>query len=512
MSVISPDTMALLRAYNAPEHIIGFLQQAEGLYINGELQVGPSGLDIYEPSTAGRLAHIGAASTADVDRAFEAAHAALEQWRTSKPATREAALLRLAELIEKNADDLAFIETLDNGKAIGPCKEIDILGGADLVRYMSGMARHADGATRSVSVPGNALAMTVKEAVGVVAAIVPWNWPFNMAMWKLAAPLAAGCTVVLKTAQQTPLSMLYLSRLMEDAGFPKGVINIVSGRGSEIGDAMVTHPLASKVSFTGSTEIGRHVGALAGKSLSPVTLELGGKSPMIAFEDADLEKLVAATRWSVFFNSGQVCTAGSRLYVHRSRLDEVLNRLTNLVENMKLAPGLDDQCDMGPVISPQAQADILAYVERAISQNVKMIASGKNVPDQGWFVPPIVLLADDNRLEIVQEEVFGPVLVVLPFDDEDEVISLANDNQYGLAASIWTQNIDRALRVMPKIHAGTVWINAHDIVDSALPIGGFKASGFGKDMGAEQFEHYLRVKTVWIDISQKQNEPEAGHD
>lgn len=503
MSGMTSEALALLQEYNVPEQIISFLEQTDGIYINGQLETGPVWLDIFEPSTCAQMAAIGAAGVAEVDRAFEAANAAFPEWRDSSPSEREAVLLRLADLIEEHADTLAMIETIDNGKALGPCREIDILGGADLVRYMAGMARRIEGATRKVSVPENALTMTVKEPVGVVSAIVPWNWPFNMSMWKLAAPLAAGCAIVLKTAQETPLSMMYFTRLIKEAGFPDGVINILAGKGSEIGDAMVSHPQANKVSFTGSTPIGRHVGALAGKNLSPVTLELGGKSPMLAFEDADIDKLVESTRWSVFFNAGQVCTAGSRLYVHRTRLDETLGKLTALVENIKLAPGLDETCEMGPVISGRAKSDIHAYVTRAKAAGVQLIAAGKNIPEQGWFVPPMVLLADNNQAEIVQEEVFGPVLVVLPFDDEAEAVRMANDNVYGLAASIWTQNIDRALRLVSKIDAGTVWVNTHDVVDSALPIGGFKASGFGKDMGIEQFEQYLRVKSVWIDIELK---------
>lgn len=509
MSVMNRETLALLEAHNVPSHVLSFLSATDGVYINGQRQTGPTTLDVFEPSTAGLLAQIGAASLVEVDCAFEAAHEAFPAWRDSKPNEREAALLRLAELIEENADDLAIIETIDNGKALGPCREIDILGGADLVRYMAGMARRIDGSTRYVSAPGNALTMTVKEAIGVVSAIVPWNWPFNMSMWKLAAPLAAGCTVVLKTAQQTPLSMMYFTTLIEQAGIPDGVINIVSGKGSEIGDTMVSHPRANKVSFTGSTPVGRRVGALAGETLSPVTLELGGKSPMLAFEDADLDKLVEATRWSVFFNAGQVCTAGSRLYVHRSRLKDALDKLTVLVESIKMATGLDANCDMGPVISAQAQRDIQGYIERAKKAGVDLVAQGQNVPDHGWFVPPMVLLADDNKAEIVQEEVFGPVLVVLPFDDEEDVVNMANENEYGLAASIWTQNIDRALRLVSKIDAGTVWVNSHDVVDSALPIGGFKASGFGKDMGPEQFEQYLRVKSVWIDIESSPSSTES---
>lgn len=491
----------LLEAYKVPDHIWEFLDNRHGVYVNGELAVGARNLTVTEPSTGLRLAEIGAASIADVDKAFSAAQKAFQIWRHKKPSDRQSCLLKLADLIEEHADTLAIIETLDNGKALGPCREVDILGGADLVRYMAGFATKIEGATREVSAPGQSLAMTIKEPVGVVAAIVPWNWPFNMAMWKLAAPLAAGCTVVMKTAQQTPLSMMYFTKLIEAAGFPPGAINILSGKGSEIGDHLVSHPLCQKVSFTGSTSVGRQVGKMAGQGLLPVTLELGGKSPMIAFADATLDKLVEATRWSVFFNAGQVCTAGSRLYVERSVLEEVLAKLTELVRSMTLSCGLENGCDMGPVISAEAVTSIKGFIDRALEAGAELVAQGEQVPDAGFFVPPTVLLAHDNSLEVVQEEVFGPVLVVIPFDTEKEVIAMANDNQYGLAASIWTADISRALRIIPAIEAGTVWVNTHDVVDSALPIGGMKASGYGKDMGPEQLDHFLRSKAVWIDIA-----------
>jgi phenylacetaldehyde dehydrogenase len=377
---------------------------------------------------------------------------------------------------------------------------MDILGGADLLRYMAGFATKLEGSTRNVSVPGEHLAMTFKEPIGVVAAIVPWNWPFNMAIWKLAAPLAVGCTIVLKPAQQTSLSMLYFARLCEEAGLPPGVLNIVTGSGSKIGAYLVAHPGVNKVSFTGSTPVGRIVGEVAGRSLIPATLELGGKSPMVAFADANFEALAQATRWSVFFNAGQVCSAGSRLYVERSCYDKAIEALLEVTGAMKLGPGLDPECDIGPVVSSDQKSSILEYLESARNDGATFHTGGESVDRAGYFVAPTVLGVTDNSLRVVQEEIFGPVLVVMPFDTEQEAIRLANDNAFGLAASVWTQDINRAMRISNRLDAGTVWVNAHDLVDSAMPCGGSKASGFGKDMGPEQLNHFLKTKAVWLNI------------
>ncbi len=481
-----------------------FLAQEPGQFINGRFTQGHSSerIDVIEPSTGRLLTSIASGTRADVDDAVAAAHSALHSgpWAEMKPNDRQGLLLRLADLIEKHARTIGEIETLDNGKALGPCIDMDVLGGADLLRYMAGFATKIHGQSRQVSAPGEHVAWTIKEPIGVVGAIVPWNWPFNMAMWKLSAPLAAGCTIVLKPAQQTTLSMLYFARLCEEAGMPPGVFNIVTGKGSTIGNALTAHPDVSKISFTGSTPVGRQVGGASGENLSPVTLELGGKSPMVVFDDADPEAVAAAHRWSVFFNAGQVCSAGSRLYVQRGLYERVLEETVKLAESMKLAPGLDPECDMGPVISSSQYNSIRGYIEQGVAEGAKLVCGGYEVDGDGFFIPPTVLAVEDNRATVMQEEIFGPVQVVMPFDDEEEAIRLANDNIYGLAASVWTQDISRAMRCVNAIEAGTVWVNAHDLVDSAIPFGGFKQSGFGKDMGPEQLDHFLRTKAVWIHI------------
>jgi phenylacetaldehyde dehydrogenase len=499
---MNPAIESMLQNYGVTPETEAFLRETQRMYVNGEFVHCDERIDVTEPATAGHLTSIPSAANADVDRAIGAARRALDTgpWAEMKPAERERLLLKLADAIEAHAQTLGEIETIDNGKAIGPCIEMDILGAADLLRYMAGFATKLDGATRQVSIPGEHLAWTVRQPIGVVAAIVPWNWPFNMAMWKMAAALAAGCAMVVKPAQQTSLSMLYFAQLCEEVGLPAGVINVVTGRGSSIGNYLASHPGVDKVSFTGSTPVGRIVGEAAGRALSPVTLELGGKSPMVVFDDADPKAVAAATRWSVYFNAGQVCSAGSRLYAHASIYDEVIRELEAMTGAMKIAPGLDPECDMGPVISDSALTSILDYIDKGKAEGAELVYGG-NAPDSpGYFVEPTLFAADRNDLTIVQEEIFGPVLTILKFESDAEAIRLANDNIYGLAASIWTRDISRALRYSDRLDAGTVWINNHDIVDSNMPCGGFKQSGFGKDMGPEQLQHFTRTKAVWVTL------------
>ena len=481
-----------------------FLLSEQRMFIDGKFVAAGNRelIDVLEPSTACYLTSVPSGTTDDVDRSVAAARVALREgeWGRMKPAERERLLLKLADAIEAEAQTLGEIETIDNGKAIGPCIEMDILGGVELLRYMTGFATKLDGATRQVSIPGDHFAWTYREPVGVVAAIVPWNWPFNMAMWKMAAALAVGCTMVIKPAQQTSLSMLYFAKICEDVGIPQGVINIVTGRGSTIGDYLANHPGVDKVSFTGSTPVGRAVGEAAGRALSPVTLELGGKSPMVALNDADPAAVAAAARWSVYFNAGQVCSAGSRLYAHASVYDSVVAELEKMTSAMRISPGLDPDCDMGPVISESAMRSILGYIEQGKEEGAELIYGGKQVDRPGYFVEPTLFAAGNNELTIVQEEIFGPVLVVLKFDSDEEALRMANDNIYGLAASVWTQDISRALRYSTQLEAGTVWINNHDIVDSNMPCGGFKQSGFGKDMGPEQLNYFTRTKAIWATV------------
>jgi len=493
---------ALLERFAVTDEARTFVQGNPKMYIDGTWVDSSSGetFELIEPSTGKPLATVPHASVDDLDRAVAAARRALNDgpWATMKPNERQRILLRIADLLEEKQRVAAEIETIDNGKAISGCVIADILGSADLFRFMAGMATKIQGSTRQVSADGEHFAMTIKEPVGVVGAIIPWNFPLNTAAWKTAASLAAGCTVVVKPAEITPLSTLYLARLAEEAGLPPGVLNVVTGGGREIGARLAGHPDVDKVSFTGSTSVGRSVGVAASQSLSPATLELGGKSPMIAFADADLEALAENTRWSVYFNAGQVCSAGTRVYIHRSIWREGLEAIANVARSLKIAPGLDPESEVGPVVS-KAQFDAIRnYIRIGKEEGCELICGGGSADGDGYFVEPTLFATENNNARIVQEEIFGPVLVAIPFDTEEEAIAMANDNEYALAGSVWTRDVSRAVRCIRALDAGTVWVNAHDLLDSAMPFGGFKNSGFGKDLGPEQLDYFLRTKTAWI--------------
>lgn len=495
----------LLSKYDVTESTKSFVGLDQQMFINGAFTKGNSTehIDIIEPSTGKVLTNIVAGTAQDVDEAVNAAEGALHgEWANYKPREREQVMRKLAELIRENLQTIAELESLDSGKAISGCKAVDIAGSANVWEYFAGWATKIEGASRSTSMPGNYFSYTQKEPVGVIGAIVPWNWPFAMATWKLAAPLAAGCTVVLKPAEMTSLSMLFFMTLCQQAGLPNGVINIVTGRGRVVGTALSTHPKVAKISFTGSTEVGKTVGKDISDSVKHVTLELGGKSPMIAFNDADVDALATGTLGSIYFNAGQVCSAGSRLYVQRGIYDEVIEKIKQVAEGIKLGTGLDPETQMGPVISKAQQQSIQKYIDIGLEEGARLVTGGYCLDGEGFYVKPTLFADTTNNMRIVQEEIFGPVLVIQPFDSEDEVIDLANDNAFGLAASIWTQDISRAHRMIPKIKAGSVWVNIHDPGDPSMPFGGVKLSGIGKDLGPEQLEHYLETKSVWINIGQ----------
>jgi phenylacetaldehyde dehydrogenase len=441
-------------------------------------------------------------TTEDLDRAVAAARTQFDggAWRLLKPLERERLLHRLADLIETNADELAEIESIDVGKSVAQARDVDIQGTIDTFRYFAGWASKIHGRTVEPSLPGNYLAYTRKEPVGVVGVIVPWNFPLQTMAWKLGAALAVGCTVVVKPAELTSLSALRFAELVQQAGIPDGVVNIVTGRGSVVGAAMASHPGIDKLSFTGSTPVGCSVGKAALEQMKRLTLELGGKSPVIVLDDADIPAAAQAVANGVFFNSGQVCDAGTRAYIHRSIYELFLAELIAYTRSLKLAPGLDPDCFIGPLVSPQQQARVLDYIATGKREGAELVYGGEPVEGPGYFVQPTIFAHCRNDMRIVQEEIFGPVLVTAPFDDDEEALRLANDSLYGLAAALYSNDLGRVHGLIPRLRAGSVYVNAHSTIDPAMPFGGYKQSGFGKDLGAEQLEHLLETKAVWITL------------
>jgi len=421
-------------------------------------------------------------------------------WSRLTASERGRLIWKLADLLEAHLDEFALIETLDNGKPLAVARAADVPLAVDLFRYMAGWATKLEGTTIPISVPytpgAKYLAYTLREPVGVVAQIIPWNFPLLMAAWKLGPALASGCTVVLKPAEQTPLSALRLGQLFSEAGFPDGVVNIVPGYGETAGAALASHPDVDKVAFTGSTEVGKLIVHAATGNLKKVSLELGGKSPNVVFKDADLDTAIAGSASAIFFNHGQCCCAGSRLYVERPVYDRVVEGVANQAKKIKVGSGLEADTNMGPLVSQEQLDRVCNYLEIGISEGAKAMAGGKKVGDRGYFVEPTVLVNTQESMKVVQEEIFGPVVAAIPFDDPEELMPRANDTVYGLAAGIWTKDISKAHRLAAGLRAGTVWINCYNIFDAALPFGGYKQSGWGREMGKDVLELYSQTKAV----------------
>ena len=472
------------------------------LFINNAWRPAGSGerFEVTNPATEEVIAEVAAAGPQDIDDAVAGARACFEgdAWRSLSARKRGALLYRAADLLEQRSEEMARLETLHNGKPLFESK-IDVAMTVETLRYYAGWADKLGGHT--LTVDGPFFAYTLREPTGVVAAIVPWNFPLNLASWKFAPALAVGCTVILKPASETPLTALAMADIMQQAGFPPGAFNVLTGGGSTVGAALVKHPGVDKIAFTGSTEVGKQIMRDAAATLKRVTLELGGKSPNVIFADADLKAAVRGAQNGIFYGKGEVCAAGSRLLVERSVHDQVVEELA--ARTRKLTPGdpFDKNTRLGAVVSKKQQQTVLSYIE-AGKKEAKLVAGGNpaKVNGKGYFVEATVFDQAKPGMKIVDEEIFGPVLAVLTFDGVDEGIWLANQTMYGLAAGIWTKDIQKAHRVAQAIRAGTVWINCYNSYDSSAPFGGYKASGFGRDLGQEALDGYTEVKTVWVGL------------
>ena len=474
------------------------------LIINGEAVDALSGatFETHNPATESLITTVAEAGAEDVDRAVQAARAAFESgpWPKMKPADRARVLHKLGDLILAHADEIARLETLDNGKPIFESRHIDIGMVAGCFHYFSGWASKLTGDTTNVS-PAF-FTYTLREPVGVVGAIIPWNFPMIMVGWKVAPALAAGNTVVLKPAAETPLSAIRIGELAIEAGLPPGVFNVVPGRGSVAGEALVRHPQVDKISFTGSTEVGQHIMRAAADTVKKLTLELGGKSPNIVFADADLDAAVRGAMNGIFYGKGEVCAAGSRLLVEKPVYDDFVAKLAERAKKMVPADPLDPKTRLGALVNEKQMNSVLGYIDVGVKEGAKLVAGGARQPvnGKGTFVQATVLADVDNKMRVAQEEIFGPVLAVIPFDGVDDAVAKANDVFYGLASGVWTRDVKKAHQVSRRLKAGTVWVNTYNYFDPGMPFGGVKGSGFGRDLGAACLAEYTQLKSVWLSL------------
>ncbi len=475
------------------------------MLIGGQWVAAASGktFDTVNPATGEVLARVAEGDGEDIDRAVRAARRAFEDgWGQSKPAERSRLLWRVAELIEKNAQELAQLETLDNGKSINESLHVDIPATAGTFRYYAGWVDKVYGQT--IPSDPSFFNYTLREPVGVCGQIIPWNFPLLMAAWKLGPALACGNTVVLKPAEQTPLTALRLGELLQQAGMPDGVVNIVPGFGPTAGGALVKHPQVDKIAFTGSTEVGKEIHRETANTLKRVSLELGGKSPNIVFADADVEAAVQGALMGVFFNQGQVCCAGTRLFVEQKMHDEFTQELAKYAGSMKQGPGLDPKTQVGPLVSEEQLQRVTGYLEIGKKEGAKPLVGGERATggglEKGYFVKPTVFTGVKNDMRIAQEEIFGPVVSVIPFKDENDAVLQGNNTFYGLAAGVWTRDVSKAHRVARALRAGTVWVNCYNVFEPSAPFGGYKQSGYGRELGSYSIDLYTQIKTVWMRI------------
>lgn len=491
--------------YELKPKVQEFLQNTKGLYINGKYVEAKSGktFNVVDPATEEVIAKVSEAQPEDVDVAVEAARKAFDEgeWTKMDAATRSHLIYKFADLLDENREELAQLEALDNGKPYEVALADDVDGTVQHFRYYAGWATKITGQT--VQVSPDYLNYIVHGPVGVVGQVIPWNFPLAMAAWKLGSALAVGCTVVIKPASETPLSLLYAARLFKEAGFPDGVVNVLPGAGSVAGNALITHEKVDKVAFTGSTAVGKQVMKSAADQMKGITLELGGKSPSIVLEDADVEEAIEGVFAGTMYNHGQNCSACTRAYIHRSLYDQFVEALANKAKALKVGPGMDPSTEMGPLVSAKQQKAVLDYIQKGIEEGARLVAGGEKAHDKGFFVQPTVFADVEDDMTIAREEIFGPVLSLFVFDTVEEAIQRANDSEYGLAASVWTENVKKAHYIASKLQSGTVWINDFGLEWETMPFGGYKQSGIGREMGGEYgLANYTEVKSVFVNMKQ----------
>jgi acyl-CoA reductase-like NAD-dependent aldehyde dehydrogenase len=476
------------------------------VFVGGQWRPPASGetYDTINPATEEVSAHVAKCDERDVDAAVQAARRAFDQgpWPRMAAAERARLLWKLADLIGAHLDEMARLESVNTGKTLFDSGKVELPFAAEVFRYYAGWTTKIHGET--LNLRDGAFTFTLRQPIGVVGAIVPWNFPFLLASWKIAPALAAGNTVVLKPASLTPLTALRFAELTQEAGLPEGVFNVVTGPGGKVGMALVRHPGVDKVAFTGSTDVGKGIMKEAAGSLKRVSLELGGKSPNVVFADADLEAALRGALTGIFYNKGEVCAAGSRLLVEQRVHDELVGKLVDRVKGLKVGDPMDKTTRMGPVVSAQQLETVLGYVEAGRREGATLAAGGERVrvgDGRGYFVQPTVFTGVSNAMRIAREEIFGPVLSVIPFKDAEDAVVQGNETFYGLAAAVWTRDVGKALRVARALRAGTVWVNAYNLYDAALPFGGFKESGFGRELGQAGLDLYTEVKSVWVDLA-----------